>query len=128
MAGGKRMSEKVSQHFRRSEFACTCGCGFKSVDVELVEKLEKIRDHFGGKPVKITSACRCISHNHSIGSEPTSQHVRGLAADFKIKGISPQIIYDYINQWHDDGGLGIYDTWVHIDERGIKKRWDSRRS
>ena len=115
----------VSTHFNRSEFACTDNCGFKSVDVELLEILEKIRSYFN-RPVKITSACRCLSKNHSIGSEDTSQHVRGLAADIKITGISPQLIYNYVDSFHDKGGLGIYNTFVHVDVRGRKSRWDSR--
>jgi uncharacterized protein YcbK (DUF882 family) len=119
------MIDKVSSHFRRSEFSCTDGCGFKAVDVQLLELLEKIRDHFGSKPVTITSGCRCLKHNHDIGSLDTSQHVRGIACDFRIKGIEPQLIYDYINDWHD-GGLGIYNSWIHLDVRGKRARWDNR--
>ena len=115
----------VSAHFNRKEFACKCGCGFKACDVELLQILEKVRDHFN-KPVRLTCACRCIEHNHKIGSNDTSQHIRGLAADFYIKGISPQLIYDYLDTFHDKGGLGIYNNFIHVDARGIKKRWDSR--
>ena len=115
----------ITKHFSRSEFACRCKCGFKAVDVELLEILEKVRDHFN-KPVRLTNACRCLKHNHDIGAEDTSQHIRGLAADIYIKGISPQLIYDYLNTFHDKGGLGIYNKFVHIDVRGLKKRWDER--
>jgi len=116
---------KVSQHFNRNEFACGCGCKFQAADVELLEILEKVREHFG-KPIIVTSGCRCLKHNHEIGSKDTSQHVRGMAVDFKIKGISPQLIYDYIDSWHDRG-LGIYDTFIHVDVKQTKKRrWDNR--
>jgi uncharacterized protein YcbK (DUF882 family) len=126
MGEGKTMTDKISSHFRRSEFSCTCSCGFNSVDVELVELLEKIRAYFDDRPVTITSGNRCKKKNNSVGSKTTSQHTKGTACDFKIKGVEPQLIYDYIDEWHE-GGLGIYKTWVHLDVRGIKARWDSRK-
>ena len=42
-------------HFKQSEFACKCGCGFKDEDLKVVEILENIRAYFGNKPVIITS-------------------------------------------------------------------------
>ena len=61
------MSEWDSKYFKRSEFACKCGCGFDTVDYELVKVLEYIREHFD-RPLQINSGCRCATHNRTLGS------------------------------------------------------------
>lgn len=113
---------KLSKNFSRSEFACKCGCGFDTVDTELLEILEKVRTHFG-KPVTINSACRCENHNESIGGGKNSQHKFGRAADIVVKGIQPSQVVEFIESAYPDCGLGIYPTFTHIDSRGIKARW-----
>jgi uncharacterized protein YcbK (DUF882 family) len=116
----------LSKNFSRSEFECTCGCGLSDIDPKLIEIYQAVRDEFG--PVRITSGCRCLDHNRSIGSKDTSQHILCKAGDGKIKEHDPAgIVY-----WLDDGlmkgwgGLGIYDTFFHIDTRKKKARWDVR--
>ena len=64
----------ISKHFNRAEFACKDGCGFDTVDAELLAKLEEIREHFD-QPVIINSACRCHDHNAVIGGTENSQHL-----------------------------------------------------
>lgn len=44
--------------------------------------LEEIRSALGGKPIHINSGYRCPEVNALLGSKPTSDHCRGLAADF----------------------------------------------
>lgn len=120
------MSDMVSEHFKRREFSCKCGCGFDAVDVDLLDALEDLRHHFG-KPVKITNACRCLKHNKEIGSEDTSQHVRGKAADIKISGVKTEdvaLAAEVMMQGY--GGIGRYDTFTHIDVRQKPARWDNR--
>lgn len=114
---------KVSRYFSRSEFKCKCNtCGFDAVDVELLKVLEDVRAHFGN-PVKINSACRCVTHNHSEGGSVTSQHLYGKACDIVVKDIPSYEVYEYLNDTHG-GGLGKYDTFTHIDVRSEKARWD----
>ena len=51
----------------------------------LCEKvLQPVRDHFG-VPIIITSGYRCPALNNAVGGAPSSQHMKGEAADFKIK-------------------------------------------
>ena len=118
----------ISKHFSRHEFRCKCSnnCGFEAVDIELIKILEKVRAHFG-EPIIVHCGCRCIQHNRSIGSKDTSKHTKGIACDFHIKGILPDIINAYLEAIMADwGGLGVYDTFNHIDVRSTKARWDSR--
>ena len=113
----------LSEHFNRSEFECQCGCGFDTVDIELLEALETIRHRYM-KPIKITSGCRCIQHNAAIGGSYDSQHTKARAADFKVQGMEPEEIYNFLCRTYPETfGVGIYESWVHIDSRKTKARW-----
>lgn len=114
----------ISPHFKRTEFACACGCGFDTVDVETIRVLEVVRQHFM-LPITITSGCRCKDHNEKIGGAKNSYHTQGRAADFKIKGLDPITIYDFLNTvYSSELGLGLYSSWIHIDTRsGAAARW-----
>ena len=108
----------LAEHFSRGEFACTCGCGFNTVDAELLTILVKIREHFG-KKMTITSACRCRSRNKVIGGAPSSWHIKGRAADVKVAGIEPQLVAEAAAQY-GASGIKTYSTWTHIDTRNGK--------
>jgi len=116
---------KISPYFDRSEFACSCGCGFDTVDAELIEVLTVLRKHFA-TPVKINSSARCEKHNTSIGGSPRSQHKHGRAADIAVKGATPGDVYTYLDKLYPDQfGLGQYNSFTHIDTRGVKARWSA---
>lgn len=115
------------QHFKRSEFKCKCGkCGGFPVepDKKLVELLEKIRGHFKA-PVTINSGVRCKTHNTDVGGASASQHLKGTAADIVVKGITPKKVAAYAETLlPGTGGIGIYGTFVHVDVRQNKSRWN----
>ena len=115
---------KVSKDFSRSEFKCQCGeCDCDTVDVELVQVLQDVRDHFG-KPVRINSANRCSKHNARVGGSPNSQHPKGRAADIDVQDTSPQEVQAYLlSKYPDKYGIGCYDSFTHIDTRTGKGRW-----
>ncbi len=114
----------VSKHFDRAEFRCKCGmCEFEVVDVELLAVLEDLRD-MTGKPVRITSGCRCPTYNKQVGGVWDSQHLKGIAADIVIDGYSPGKVHEYLNnKYHGRYGLGSYTTFTHIDVRRRFARW-----
>lgn len=118
------MSYFEAQNFAREEFACKCGCGFDTIDYGLVALLEDIRGHFG-RPVLITSGCRCEAHNRAVDGSSGSQHLRGRAADIVVKGIEPAAVAAYADHVMEGmGGVGTYSTWVHVDTRGGRARWE----
>lgn len=113
----------ISEHFNRSEFACKCGCGFDTVDIELIEILETVRHRFM-RPITITSGCRCADHNYKIGGSKDSQHIKARAADFKVQGVEPKEVYEFLcSTFKDKFGFGLYSAWVHGDSRQAKARW-----
>ncbi|WP_447926932.1 D-Ala-D-Ala carboxypeptidase family metallohydrolase [Vreelandella sp. EE27] len=106
----------LSTHFRRSEFACKCGCGFDTVDLETLMLLEDIRTHFD-QPVIINSGCRCATYNRRVGGASASQHVFGRAADIRVQGIDPATVASYVEQKHPNASVGRYNTFTHVDTR-----------
>ena len=119
----------LSPHFTRREFACHCGCGFDDVDPRLIDGLETLRAALGGRPVTVNSGCRCKAHNAAQpGSSANSQHVLGKAADIVVRGVSPEIVASVAKNIavFAEGGIGIYDTFTHVDVRMGRGRWDWR--
>lgn len=116
-------ADQLSGFFNRSEFACKCGCGFDVVDSVMFSMLESLRGHFG-QPIIINSGCRCEAHNQAVGGSPKSQHKLGKACDIYVKDTSPVLVYEFLDSVMPDfGGLGLYDTFVHVDVRSKKVRW-----
>ena len=64
------------------EIACKCGCGFNRIPLALAEVFMTIRREFG-EGIRITSGCRCESHNRAVGSVSNS-HVKGQALDIAV--------------------------------------------
>ena len=113
----------LSKNFSRSEFTCSCGCGFDTVDAELLDILQTARDDLGAI-FTITSACRCLERNEIVGGAANSQHPKGRAADIQVKGITPTKVHEYFfNKYPDKYGLGKYQTFTHIDSRSVRARW-----
>ncbi len=117
-------NKKLSTNFKVKEFACTDGSDPIFIDSDLVNILQKIRNHFG-KAVTITSAYRTPGKNKACGGTTYSQHLYGKAADIKIKGVAPKTVAAYAeNLLPKSGGIGIYKTFTHIDVRATKSRWN----
>lgn len=116
-------NKKLSTNFRVKEFACTDGSDPIFIAPELVKVLQKIRDHFG-VTVTITSAYRTPNRNKAVGGTTYSQHLYGVAADIKVKGVSPKKVAQYAEKLlPNKGGIGTYSTFTHVDVRETKARW-----
>ena len=109
------------KNFKKEEFYCKDGCGLNNIDINFVKILDEIRDHFG-KPLIVTSGCRCKKHNNLVGGTKNSKHLSGKAADFVINGVSPADILNYTNMLvkkgiinHTYGRTINMGNAVHID-------------
>ena len=67
-------NKKLSTNFKVKEFACNDGSDPIFIDTELVEVLQKVRNHFG-KPVTITSAYRTPPHNSREGGTTREAYI-----------------------------------------------------
>lgn len=121
---------KLTKNFSRNEFECKCGCEMPDFVLsnikELAKNLQVIRDEVGR--LDLTNAYRCRSHNRDIGSNYTSQHILGKAADIKSKKLSVKELSESIEdlikaEKIEQGGLGMYNTFTHYDIRKTKARW-----
>ena len=121
---------KLTENFNLSEFECNCGCSMpdfvKKNVIELAENLQVLRDAVG--KLDLTNAYRCKEHNADVGGAVNSQHVKGKAADLKSSTMSPSEIAVVVDDLMKSekfklGGIGIYNTFTHVDIRGSRARW-----
>ena len=81
--------------------------------MSLVENvLQPLRDAWG-KPIHINSGYRCPALNKAVGGVPTSQHVRGQAADCGVEDslALARLLLDLGLEF--DQAI-VYPTFVHI--------------
>lgn len=101
--------------FKQLEFRCKCGkCERLDVSDELLILLDKIRDCYG-KAVKVTSGHRCPAYNKKVGSEPTSSHVKGLAADLVAEGGTERVELLHCIMVSGARRVGVYPNFFHVD-------------
>ena len=83
---------------------------------KLAEFLETVKTTLGGKPVMINSAYRSKAVNDAVGSRDTSDHRLGLAADFKVPGMTPDAVVRAIIAANLPYQQIIreFDAWTHI--------------
>ena len=119
----------LSKNFSRSEFACkgTNCCGHSApIQPELISALQALRNQLN-LPLSITSGFRCNRHNDSVGGAARSFHTLGMAADVACP---EEMTAEDLAQAAEtiaafqQGGIGIYPSWVHLDVRTTgKARW-----
>ena len=133
------ITKNISSH----ELQCKCSdpeCNVTILDNEpVIGIVQDACDYFARKngidkvQLEITSAARCYRYNRSdhIGSNDNSQHPRARAMDIKLfigdMQIEPWLVYRYLDQkFPHTLGLGVYNTFTHVDSRTAKARWGNR--
>ena len=123
---------KLTDNFNLEEFECKCGCIMpeyvKENIITLADNLQVLRNKVGA--LRLTNAYRCPSHNSEVGGAKNSQHLLGKAGDVKSKSLEPSEIADITEDLMNsekivEGGVGRYNTFTHIDIRGIIARWNN---
>jgi uncharacterized protein YcbK (DUF882 family) len=76
--------------------------------------LADIAERYAGKTIDVVSA-----HRASRGESWTSPHRASRALDFRIKGVDPREIRDYLWRKYSEVGIGWYpyEGFVHMDAR-----------
>lgn len=124
---------KLTENFSKKEFDSKDGSAMPPLVLENIKKvaqnLQVLRDYLGAS-IKINSGYRSPSHNAKVGGVKNSQHVLGIAADISVVGKTPKQVADAIIKLQKEGkmakgGVGLYNTFVHFDVRGVNARWDN---
>lgn len=121
---------QLSQHFHVREFACKDGRQVPAVALPALKRLvvgvlEPLRAEFG--QCTVMSGYRPADYNARIGGAKFSQHIyeltpESVAADLIFADGRPA-------DWHGFadglgvGGLGLYGSFVHVDNRVGRARW-----
>ena len=122
---------KLTENFSKSEFASKDGATMPTAVlnnvITLAKQLQVIRDYVCA-PITINSGYRSPKHNKRVKGSPKSQHLLGKAADIVVKDLEPWQVHLAIDGLIEqglimEGGLSLYDTFVHYDIRGTRARW-----
>ena len=115
---------QLAPNFNLREFGCkggdNCCGGAVKFDPELIRRLQKMRDELKA-PIRIASGFRCPDYNKRVGGVTNSYHLRGQAVDIK-SNVPMERLYALAEKYFEDGGIGKYETFVHVDT-GTKRRW-----
>ena len=86
--------------------------------------LETVKTTLGGKAVMISSAYRSKAVNDAVGSRDTSSHRLGLAADFKVPGMTPDAVVRAIiaAKLPYQQLIREFDAWTHISISDTPRR------
>lgn len=111
--------------FTDTELKCRCGCGLLKLHRGFRDELVALRMEFG-RPMKVTSCCRCAKHNDSVGGHPRSLHVGDepqhpeqsgtLAIDIATSsGLYRASLFALA--WQRGWSLGWGNGFLHLDRR-----------
>lgn len=117
---------KLSKNLTVREFRCHDGTDKIKIDSALPPILQQIRDHFNA-PVHINSAYRTPAYNAKVGGVSNSYHVKGMAADIVISGVSAKRVAQYAEAI-GILGIGWYEgqKFTHIDTRTAQYFWKDK--
>jgi len=126
---------QLTKNFYLNEFACKDGTPVPDAylnNVRLLAHYLQIIRNYTKKPMIIVSGFRSYSYNRLVKGAPYSQHLVAGAGDIKSPDIAPYELHTIIEKLIaagqiKDGGLGLYDTFVHYDVTGKPRRWDFRK-
>ena len=121
---------KWIKHFSAAEILCKTDKGTNTIPpvdlwaniIPTLITLDALR-HKLNCPIIINSCYRNKTYNRGVGSTDTSRHVFFNAIDFTARKGSPKdwakALFELKAKGLTVGGIGTYDTFVHLDTRGI---------
>lgn len=114
---------KVTKNFDTTEFACKCGKCSNNIHIDLIYKLQNVRD-LVGFPLPINSGYRCEEHNKKVGGDENSTHVLGLAADIRWEHMTAEQKQNLLNRaLMLFKGIGLHEKFLHVDLRSRHALW-----
>jgi uncharacterized protein YcbK (DUF882 family) len=117
-------------HFKLKEFECSCGCKEQQIDMELIERLNAVREQLKG-PIAISSGYRCANKQAQLRAagyetaKGVSQHELGRAADIVTDLRKHAQLLSILEE--EFNAIGIGKSFYHVDLRDDKHRYWSYR-
>ena len=83
-----------------------------------------------GYKLQVTSGYRSPAYNKKVGGVKKSQHMEGNAVDILQPGMNNKQRQEFIQAAIDNGfrGIGIYNSFTHLDIRSSKAAWGANGS
>lgn len=107
--------------------------GLENNIIPTAKVLDELR-HVFGSPIYVNSSYRSPAYNKLVGGARTSLHLKYNAIDFTVKDNSKlPMLYGLLEEWDrthkfdflpkaGSMGLGLYDTFIHLDTRATLGR------
>lgn len=125
------MRVMLTKHFSKAELCCNhcgkSGPGFGLQILLTARFMEQVRAFLGNRSITVNSGYRCPAHNAAVGGEPNSFHLRGMACDFTVAGMTPAEVQARLEEPGSpvkNQGKGSYQDFTHVDRRGSRARWN----
>jgi len=122
-------NKNITENFAYKNLTCPCCDRIKLNDrtYRHMELLQEMRTKLNF-PIYVNSGYRCKQHNIDVGGSVKSQHME-FATDIRPSyqdGFKQRLkaIYDMAEKLGFDG-IGRYESFIHVDLRGSKARWNS---
>lgn len=115
---------KIGEYFRVQEFKCYDGSRTVFVSPRLVKLLDRLRCGMRCA-IYVNSGYRTPSHNKTVGGAANSMHMYGAAADIRPANGDLAKLHELAKEiMANTGGIGVYKTFIHVDVRDKKARWN----
>lgn len=97
------------------EMACK-HCGKQGMSIITMDRLELLRKRFGRK-MPVTSGHRCEDHPEESkkGGKRLGSHVLGMASDVRLSKPAQRVFIPLAKEVGFTG-IGVADTYIHIDD------------
>lgn len=110
-------------NFTPKEIACR-GTGKLLVNEDSLDKLQELRAEIG-LPFHVNSGYRSPEYNKKVGGAPNSFHMQGMAFDISLSNLNRDTMFKKAEDYGFNG-IGQYNSFIHIDTRDYRARWDKR--
>lgn len=129
---------KLTKHFNTDEYTVnqTGNCNITAEAIKHAEILEEFRTWLD-KPMKVNAWYRTKEYNKKVDGAANSSHLRGVATDWGIPGVSQAGFIRYAKKWKAlckkhgvVGEAGLYTWGIHLGSHITYSKtfyhWDSR--
>lgn len=132
----------LTEHFTLAEFTASEVASRRDIDnslpatmlpeaqrtCELLERIRGALTRLQGRvvPLIITSGYRCPAVNEAVGSAATSDHLRGMAADFRAPAFGTpyqvaQALAPLVGELEIGQLIHEFGSWVHVSTRRTER-------